>query len=55
MKVKEDIRIQDTESFEQMKTAIGLMKLLAQGEEDIRSGRTTSQDEVFKNLFKKFE
>ena len=47
--------IQDPESFEQMKTAIGLMKLLAQGEEDIRSGRTTSQDEVFKNLFKKIE
>lgn len=47
--------IQDPESFERMKTAIGLMKLLAQGEEDIRSGRIISQDEVFKNLFKKFE
>jgi hypothetical protein len=33
-----------------MKSAIGLMKLLAQGEEDIRKGRTTGQEEIFKRL-----
>ena len=31
--------LQDTQSYERMKTAIDLMKLLAQGEEDIRHGR----------------
>ncbi|MCB1985012.1 MAG: hypothetical protein KDF49_06245 [Nitrosomonas sp.] len=33
-----------------MRNAIGLLKLIAQGEEDIQSGRTISQDEVFANL-----
>jgi prevent-host-death family protein len=42
--------LQDPESYERMKSAIGLMKLLAQGEEDIRRGRTTGQEEIFKRL-----
>ena len=42
--------LQDPESFENMRNAIGLLKLIAQGEEDIQSGRTISQDEVFANL-----
>jgi prevent-host-death family protein len=42
--------LQDPESYERMKSAIGLMKLLAQGEEDIRKGRTTGQEEIFKRL-----
>jgi prevent-host-death family protein len=42
--------LQDPESYERMKSAIGLMKLLAQGEEDIRKGRTTEQEEMFKRL-----
>lgn len=42
--------MQDPESFERMKTAIGLMKLLVQGEEDVRLGRTYSQGEVFRKL-----
>ena len=47
--------LQDTESYERMKTAIGLMKLLAQGEEDIRHGRSSDQDEVFSRLDKRLE
>jgi len=46
--------IQDPESYERTKTAIGLMKLLAQGEEDVRAGRTYDQDEVFRRLTKRF-
>lgn len=42
--------LQDPESYERMKSAIGLMKLLAQGEEDVRIGRTREQDEVFSRL-----
>lgn len=45
--------MQDPESYERTKTAIGLMKLLVQGEEDIRSGRTYGQEEVFQRLAKK--
>ncbi|NCO32720.1 MAG: prevent-host-death protein [Armatimonadetes bacterium CG2_30_59_28] len=39
--------LQDPVSYEQMRDALGLLKLLAQGEEDVRPGRTTSQQEVF--------
>jgi prevent-host-death family protein len=42
--------IQDAESYERIKTAIGLMKLLVQGEEDVRSGNTYDQDDVFHSL-----
>ncbi len=42
--------LQDPESYERMRSAIGLMKLLAQGEEDVRSGRTSGQEAVFKRL-----
>ena len=42
--------LQDPESYERMKSAIGLMKLLAQGEEDVRVGRTREQGEVFSRL-----
>ena len=45
--------IQDPESYERMKTAVGLMKLLVQGEEDARSGKTYDQDELFQSLTKR--
>lgn len=45
--------IQDPESYERMKSAIGLMKLLMQGEEDIRRGRIRGQEKVFTRLKKK--
>lgn len=30
-----------------MRTAIGLLKLIAQGEEDVRAGNLTDQDALF--------
>ncbi|GBE51887.1 antitoxin RelF [bacterium BMS3Bbin14] len=49
--------VQDPESFENMQNAIGILKLISMGEEDIRAGKTHSQEEVFalieKNLKKK--
>lgn len=37
----------DTESFEKMKKALGLLKLLAQGERDIVDGKVLSQEDFF--------
>ena len=45
--------IQDAESYERTKTAIGLLKLLVQGEEDIRSGKIYDQDEMFDRIPRK--
>jgi prevent-host-death family protein len=42
--------LQDPKSYENMRNAIGILKLLSQGEEDIRSGKTKSQQEVFKSV-----
>ncbi|HYT31674.1 MAG TPA: type II toxin-antitoxin system Phd/YefM family antitoxin [Thermoanaerobaculia bacterium] len=37
----------DFESYEELREATLLLKLIAQGEADVRAGRTASQDEVF--------
>ena len=42
--------IQDPESYENMRKAIGLLKLLSQGEEDIKAGKSKSQEEVFATI-----
>lgn len=42
--------LQDPESYENMRNAIGMLKLISQGEDDVRKGNTTSQDEVFSEL-----
>lgn len=47
--------VQDPETFEKMKQAVGLIRLLAQGESDIRSGDTMTQQEVFKKLRNKIK
>ena len=47
--------IQDPESYEQTKTAVGLLKLLAEGEDNIRTGKTYHQDEVFDRLARKLK
>ncbi len=39
--------LQDTESYENMRNAIGILKVLSQGESDIKNGKTKSQEEVF--------
>jgi len=44
--------LQDPESYEQMRRAIGLLKLVAQGETDVQAGRIVAADEVFARLRK---
>jgi len=47
--------LQDPQSYENMRNAIGLLKLISQGEREIKIGRTKTQDEVFKNIEKKLK
>jgi prevent-host-death family protein len=42
--------LQDPESYENMRNAIGLLKLISLGEEDVRNGRTKPQEEVFTKI-----
>ncbi|OPY93425.1 MAG: hypothetical protein A4E73_00126 [Syntrophaceae bacterium PtaU1.Bin231] len=42
--------LQDTESYESMKAAIAILKLVVQGEEDIRKGDMIPHDEVFRRI-----
>lgn len=42
--------MQDTESYEAMRNALGLLKLAAQAEEDVRNGDVVPQAQVFANL-----
>ena len=42
----------DPDSYDELRTAAGLVKLIAQGEEAIQEGRVRSQDEVFADLEK---
>ena len=39
--------LQDPESYENMRNAIGILKMISLGEEDIRTGRVKTQEEVF--------
>jgi prevent-host-death family protein len=40
----------DVESYEDLRNALGILKLAAQGEEDFRRGRWTRHDELFNQL-----
>lgn len=42
--------LQDPESYENMRNAIGILKLISQGEEDIRQGKSKAQDELFTEI-----
>ena len=42
--------LQDPKSYENMRNAIGMLKLLSEGEADIRSGKTKSQEDVFNDI-----
>lgn len=44
--------LQDAESYENMRIALGLLKLLAQAENDQRIGNITEQTQVFDKLEK---
>ena len=39
--------LQDAESYENMRNAIGILKLISMGEQDIKKGKTRSQEKVF--------
>lgn len=43
------------EAYDRMRTAIGLLKLISQGEQDIRSGRSEDQDSVLARLARKYQ
>ncbi len=47
--------LQDPESYENMRNAIGILKLLSQGEEDIKNSDTHTQEEVFVNIERKIK
>ena len=42
--------LQDPQSYENMRNALGLLKLISAGEADIREGRTKSQEEMFNEI-----
>jgi prevent-host-death family protein len=42
--------LQDPKSYESMRKALGLMKLLSQGEEEVRKDRVRSQEQVFARI-----
>jgi len=42
--------LQDPESYENMRNAIGLLKLISLGEKDIKDRKSKSQEEVFANI-----
>ncbi len=42
--------LQDPKSFQNMRNAIGLLKLIAQGEEDIKKGKSKNQDQMFNDI-----
>jgi prevent-host-death family protein len=42
--------LQDPQSYENMRNAIGLLKLIAQGEQDIKNGDLVPHDKVFDDL-----
>ena len=44
--------LQDPKSYENMRNAIGLLKLISAGESDVREGRIISQEKVFDELEK---
>lgn len=52
MKINEDIR---PVTYKNMRAAIGLLKLMVQGEEDVRNGRASGQEEVFSCLERKLK
>ncbi len=47
--------LQDPASFEEMRNALTLMKLISQSEEAIRTGDVVSNDEVFADLEKRLK
>ena len=47
--------LQDPKSYENMRNALSLLKLIAQSEKEIKKNKTKPQAEVFTNLKKKLK
>ena len=47
--------LQDPQSYEETRDALGMLKLLAQGEAEVREGRVKDQDQVFADLESSFK
>ena len=45
----------DVESYKKIKKALDLLKILAQGEQDITSGQVLPQEDFFADLDKRFD
>jgi len=45
----------DTESYDAMQNALGILKLITMGEKDIKDNRITTQDVFFSSLEKKIK
>lgn len=46
--------LMDPESYEEMQNSLQLLKILSFSEQDIKEGKISSQEKVFKNLEKKY-
>jgi len=44
--------LQDPESYDNMRNAIGILKLISQGEEDVKNGKSKAQQDVFAEIEK---
>lgn len=42
--------LQDPQSYQNMRNALGILKLISQGETDIKKGKGTLQDKVFEKI-----
>lgn len=42
--------LQDPKSYEDMRNAIGILKLISQGESDIKNGNFRNQSDVFRDI-----
>ncbi|NCF28794.1 MAG: type II toxin-antitoxin system prevent-host-death family antitoxin [Gammaproteobacteria bacterium] len=47
--------VQDYESYQRMQDSVALLRLMVQGEADIKEGRLTPQREVFSSLRKRLK
>ena len=47
--------LQDPQSYENMRNTIGLLKLISQGEQNIKRRKAKTQSEVFDNIEKKLK
>lgn len=47
--------LQGPESFENMRNAIGILKLISQGEDDLKNGNIRTHEEIFANIERKLK